>query len=128
MVVHGLLYRMFSFKSKYHFSDICDINITRQTSCFFRFYLLGTSYRTALQQMHKMSTTFTKTSIQLSGYFVRLQEAFCTSVGNRMFNIVFQFRCASWSILINSFLRNHHRKKCLCMQHVRTCTVSAQLA
>jgi hypothetical protein len=32
-----------------------DINITRQTSCFFSFYLLGRTYRTALQQILKIS-------------------------------------------------------------------------
>jgi hypothetical protein len=67
--------------------------------------MLGLSYRTVLQQMPKMSITFSKTRIRLFFGIVLCDFAKCfwVNVGSSMFSIMFQFLQASWVIPINSF-------------------------
>jgi hypothetical protein len=96
------------------FVSFGDNNLTRQTSCFFTFYLLGRTYRTNLQQKMKISTAFSKTSIhpfQCLSY--NFAKCFWVSVGNILFSIMFQFLQDSWVIRINSFFVKYHQREVL---------------
>jgi hypothetical protein len=68
-----LSYRMFHLKRNPNCNSTCklgDSNIRKQASCFW-VLLLERTYRTALQQVLKMSTTFLKTSIHIFSYSSR---------------------------------------------------------
>jgi hypothetical protein len=118
------IYRVLHFKHNPNYSNICKLwwhQYNTTNKLFFSFYLLGSTYRTVLQQMLKMSITFLKTSIHpfycVSCDFVK---CFWVSVGNSLFNI---FSSSKLHGVFKSTLslKNPHRKKCLWICHV--CTV-----
>jgi hypothetical protein len=91
-----------------------DVNIVRQTSCSVLFYLLGKTYRTALQQTLKMSCTFWKKGVHpMQSASREFSKRFCVNADNSLFNMVFHFLQASWSIqkkISLTYLWNQHRK------------------
>lgn len=74
-------------------------------------FIVAGAYTTASQQMLEMSTTFSKTSVNLL-YCVTCDRANCSWVisGNSLFDNVFHFLQASWVILKDSFFEKSPQK------------------
>jgi hypothetical protein len=102
------IYGMFCLKRNSNYSGICKLwwNRYNETNeLFSRFYLR--TYRTSVQQMLKMSTTFSKTSIHPFSVFRATLRSVSESVLETLFSTVFQFLKALWVIGINSWERTH---------------------
>jgi hypothetical protein len=98
------------------FVSFGDISTTNEL--FFSFYLEGGTCRIALQQVLKMSTAFSKTSIHFFYLFILKKHVSCNfvkcfwvSFGNSLFSIVFQFLKTSWVIQINYFVEKSPQKE-----------------